>query len=38
MFTEFYLPEFDHAMETTRRMLARVPEAPTHGPTADESR
>ena len=38
MFTEFYLPEFDHEMVTTRRELARVPEAPIYGPTADESR
>lgn len=27
MFADFYLPEFDHEMETTRRVLARVPEA-----------
>lgn len=27
MFADFYLPEFDHEMETTRRILERVPEA-----------
>ncbi|HQR17674.1 MAG TPA: hypothetical protein PK948_04865, partial [Gemmatimonadales bacterium] len=27
MYIDFYLPEFDHEMETTRRVLARVPEA-----------
>ena len=26
MFTDFYLPEFDHEMLTTRAVLARVPE------------
>lgn len=26
MFTDFYLPEFDHEMQTTRALLARVPE------------
>jgi len=27
MFADFYLPEFDHEMATTRRVLARVPDA-----------
>lgn len=27
MFSDSYLPEFDHEMATTRRVLARVPEA-----------
>ena len=27
MFVDFYLPEFEHEMKTTRAVLARVPEA-----------